>query len=584
MFRCKKRRTFVLIIVSCLLLTGCKWFSNSKTPQEDFKTFTNRIFKTEVKQNTLTLNFSLADPKAYGITDVPVTLGDYSTSQMIQSLMNSENYLKTLQTYNYDSLTEEEKLTYDILEKELSQDLNSGDYLLYMESLGPTTGIQAQLPILLAEYNFYSKEDIETYLNLLPTVSDYFKQIIEFEKEKSDAGLFMSDRVADNIIKQCEDFISKKEDNYLIEVFNDTIDKYEGLTKQEKTAYKEANKHEVLHSIIPAYQLLINELSLLKGTGTNNGGLGNYEKGKEYYEYLIQSNTGTDKTVPELKEMLESSITSNLLTLSTIMAKDPSVYDRALNPKYPSSNPEDILEHLKIAIQKDFPKAPDVNYSIKYVHNSLQDHLSPAMYLIPALDNYKENIIYINNNPNYNMAQIFPTIAHEGYPGHLLQSVYFRDQQPAPIRSLLSFGGYVEGWATYVEHLSYSLAGFDDNLSEFLQANASANMALYCRLDIGIHYDTWSLTDTAKYLKQFGITDLTTVETLYTTMIEEPALYPQYGIGFLEIMELKQKAQLALGKNFDLKEFHTFFLDIGPAQFSVIEKRMDNFLLTAAKK
>jgi uncharacterized protein (DUF885 family) len=147
--------------------------------------------------------------------------------------------------------------------------------------------------------------------------------------------------------------------------------------------------------------------------------------------------------------------------------------------------------------------------------------------------------------------------------------------QPAAIRSLLNFGGYVEGWATYVEYYSYHLAGFRENVADFLEANMAANMALYCRLDMGIHYDGWSLSDTASYLKNYGITDDSTIQLLYTTMIEEPALYPQYGIGYLEIMELKNTAKEALGDKFELKDFHTFLLDIGPAQFDIITDRLN---------
>ncbi len=576
-----KKYLYLTLFMTLLLtiLTGCKLGNvNTKKELDDFSTFTNRIFTTEVQQDTITLNYSLAHPEAYGITKPKVTLGHFSTDYINESLIRSENYLSTLKQYDYNNLTDEEQLTYDILKRDLELELKLGDFILYTESLGPTTGIQAQLPILLAEYNFYTKNDIDTYLLLLPQVYTYFEEIINFEKEKSAAGLFMSDKVADNIISQCNSFISQKDDNYLIEIFNHNIDNFPNLTEKERAHYKKSNKEAILEHIIPAYELLINELTKLKGTGNNTMGLSHYEKGKEYYEYLIALNTGSSKSVDQLKKMLEESITNNMLKLSTLMAGDNSVYDKALSPNFKLTDPEKIVEYLKVAIEKDFPAPPNVNYKIKYVHESLQEHLSPAMYLIPALDNYKENIIYINQNPSYDMTQIFPTIAHEGYPGHLYQSVYFREKEPAAIRNLLSFGGYAEGWATYVEYYSYHIAGFKSNLAEFLEANMAANMSLYCRLDIGIHYDGWTLEDTKKYLDRFGITDMNTVELLYTTMIEEPALYPQYGIGYLEIMELKKMAMNALGDNFNLKDFHTFLLDIGPAQFEVIETRLKTFI------
>ena len=574
----KQRKKHLLFTLLLIFLTtvfiGCSQLKENEESGKDFDKYLDDMFKTEVQKDSLTLNYSLAHPENYGITDPKVTLGHYSVDYLKDLLVSYENYLARLEKFNYDSLSDSQKLTYDILKEDLSLEKEMGDLILYNEILGPTTGIQAQLPVLLAEFNFYDKGDIETYLTLLPKIQDYFNEIIEFEKEKSAAGLFMNDKVADRIIEQCESFIADKENNYLIDVFNDKVKNFKGLTETEVATYKETNEKAILNYIIPSYENLIFALSELKGTGTNNGGLCNYEHGKEYYEYLMKTNTGSSKSMAELKKMLDESISGNMLKLTSLLMRDPSLADTIMSINYPLTKPSEIIEYLKNEIEKDFPATPAVSCSIKYVHESLQEHLSPAMYLIPPIDSYKDNVIYINNNPDYDLSQIFTTIAHEGYPGHLYQSVYFRDLKPAPIRSLLNFGGYVEGWATYVEYYSYYLAGFDKNVAEFLEASMAANMALYCRLDMSIHYDGWSLADTANYLKSFGIKDNATVQLLYETMIEEPALYPQYGIGYLEFMELKETAEKTLGDKFVLKDFHEFLLNLGPAQFDIIGDRL----------
>ncbi|WMJ85344.1 DUF885 domain-containing protein [Anaerocolumna sp. MB42-C2] len=576
----KKKKYLIFALMLFLMLfniLGCS--AKDNTPTEDFDTFLNRVFATEVQKDTLTLNYSLANPETYGIKNPKVTIGHYTADSIKESLANSENYLATLKKYNYKSLTEDEKLSYDILKEDLELEASLGDFIEYSEGLGPTTGIQAQLPVLLAEYNFYKKEDIDTYLKLLPQVYDYFKEICAFEKDKSAAGLFMNDEVADSIIDQCKEFVKDKKNNYLIGIFNDKLTDMKGLTPKEMKAYEASNKDAVINSVIPAYELLMETLMDLKGTGTNKEGLCHYEKGKEYYEYLIKVNTGSSRPIPELKKMLDTSLSTNMLKLNTIMTKNPEVYDTVKSLSYSLTDPSEIINYLKGAIKKDFPPIPNVKCSIKYVDKSLQDHLSPAMYLIPPLDSYDNNIIYINKNPDYDLSQIFTTIAHEGYPGHLYQSVYFRSKKPAAIRNLLSFGGYAEGWATYVEYYSYHLAGFSEDVADFLEANMAANMALYCRLDMGIHYDGWSLADTAAYLKNY-ITDSSTIKLLYNTMIEEPALYPEYGIGYLEFMDLRNNAEKALGDKFVLKDFHKFLLDIGPAQFDIIAGRMDNWIKT----
>lgn len=578
----KKYLIFIILILFCTLsFIGCDTIlqNSEKRSLEGYDDFLEDIFINEVQKDMLTLNYSLANPGSYGITSPNITLGHYSSDYIKEQLISSENYLAALKQYDYDSLSASQQLDYDILFYDLSLDLESGNYVLYNEILGPTTGIQAQLPVLLAEYNFYEKENIDTYLSLLPQVYAFFEEICIFEKQKSEAGLFMNDAVAEHIINQCESFISDKNNNYLINIFNDKLEAFD-LTKKEKKTYEKQNQELIESQVIPAYELLISTLKDLKGTGVNPYGLSYYDKGKEYYEYLIKENTGSSKSITELKTILDQTINNNIITLSTLMTKDTKVYEDVVSLTYSLTDPVEIITYLKSAMLTDFPNIKNVNYSIKYVPKSLQDYLSPAMYLLPAIDHYEENVIYINQNPNYDLSQIFTTIAHEGYPGHLYQSVYFRDQKPASIRNLLDFSGYVEGWATYVEYYSYHLAGFRENVADFLEANMIANMALYCRLDIGINYDGWTQSETSTYLNDYGITDATTIGLLYTTMIEEPALYPQYGIGYLEIMELKNTAENALGNNFILKDFHEFFLDIGPAPFSIIKDQLEEWILS----
>ncbi len=577
----KRKKLFPFLITVLLLviaLTGCSKKDNAETTRAKFDSFTNDVFKAEVTQDTLTLNFSVANPQNYGIDSYPVTFGRYSVSEMKKSLITAENYLAALKKFEYSNLNTSQKLTYDILSSYWKLELTGGSYLLYNEVLGPTTGLQAQLPVLLAEYNFYTKDDIDIYLKLLPQITEYFEEICVFEQQKSKAGLFMSDTVADSILKQCRSFIDDPENNYLIDVFNDKIESYEGLTKKEIKSYKAANKEAVLKSVVPAYQLLIDTLEGLKGTGVNEGGLANLPKGKEYYRYLLASGTGTSRSPEELIKILDDSITSNLSALNALVDKDPKLYEEASTVSYPLSEPKEILEYLRSAIEKDFPVAPDVNFTVKYVHKSLEDYLSPAMYLVPAIDNFNNNVIYINSNPAYDHQQIFSTLAHEGYPGHLYQSVYFRNTNPLPLRSLLNFSGYAEGWATYVEFYSYHMAGFAEAASSFLDHSMAANMALYCRLDLGVNYEGWTVAQTASYLKQFGITDKSTAQVLFTTMVEEPALYPQYGVGYLEFMELRNIAEESLGSKFNIKDFHKFVLDIGPAQFKIINKYLDSWL------
>ncbi len=567
----------LLILSLFLSVVSCSMGSAQKQ-QDKFDQFMQELFLEEVQSDTLSLNYSLAYPENYGITDAKATLGEYSISHMKGELVASENCLSRLLAYNYDSLASSQQLTYHIVKEYLEESLQFGNYLYYSECLGPTTGIQAQLPILLAEYSFYDKADIEEYLKLLPCVKDYFEDIIQYEREKSARGLFMNDSVALRIIEQCESFINNPTENFLITYFNERIANYEGLTSKEISHYEAVNAENVLCYVIPAYQELIKALYELLGTGTNTAGLYYYPSGQAYYECLARYKTGSDKTMDEMIQMLENAMQEGVAHITDLSQEDLSLIDKYLAfDSFPLTDPNDILADLKTDIAKDFPAAVPVNCVIKYVPESLADFLSPAMYLVPPIDNYSNNDIYINGNNEKTLSMIYTTVAHEGYPGHLYQCVYFRSTNPAPIRNILNFTGYDEGWATYVEYYSYYLAGIDENLADFLATNNMIILCMYARADIGIHYEGWTRSKTRDFIVPY-IGDEEVADAIYDTLLEEPAIYLPYAIGYLEIEELRKEAEQDLGSDFSAKAFHTFLLDIGPAQFDVIGTYMEEWL------
>ncbi len=575
---------FLIVIAVSLSIPSCSKESSPEKAQKEFDQFLYNLFVDEVQSDSLSLNYSLSQPDKYGIEHPEISLGEYTIEEMDKSLKLTQNYLNELKSFDPEILTPNQELTYDITLQYLENALALGQYPLYNECLGPTTGVQAQLPILLAEFSFYEKEDIDRYLELLPCVYDYFEDIIGFQQEKSKKGLFMNDDVADSIINQCATFIENPEENFLIEYFDQKIEHYHGLTDVEVNSYKKTNKEAVMNYIVPAYELLIESLQELKGSGVNNGGLSNLPQGKEYYASLVSYKTGSDKSMKEMANMLDNAVGDGILKMTTLLVSDPLLMDKYMAfQSFPITDPENILLDLKNKIAKDFPEPLSVNCNIKYVHESLEEYLSPAMYLVPALDDYTNNSIYINGDNEENLSMIYTTVAHEGYPGHLYQNVYFRHQNPAPIRTLMNFMGYDEGWATYVEMYSYHLSGIDEGLAEFLAVNNILILSMYARADMGIHYDGWSKSKAVAYIEGFT-GDRKLSEDIYFNLLEEAGVFLPYAVGYLELVELREKAEDSLGENFVLKDFHEFVLDIGPSQFNIIDSQLDLWIEEANSK
>ena len=571
----KHRKKIFLILPCCLLvilisfLSGNAFWSSLHAESSDrqFRTFTRSLFQTEVSANTISLHYTLRSPSDYGIADIPATYGSLS-SDPVAAKASVRNVLSSLQEFDPDTLSSENALTFKILDTYLKNASTGTDYLLYQEPLGPVSGIHTQLPVLLSEYSFYDTQDVETYLALLKETPSYFDSVIRFEQKKAASGLFMPDYQADSVLDTCQSFIDMGKENYLVSTFNERIASLDLLPENKKDSFQKENMKLVTEEIYPAYQNLITAIKSLKGKGMNEQGLSHFPYGKKYYEYLVRQTTGCNESISRLRLMTRAQILEDLSAMQKVLFPADAALTQA--SVLEQTSPDSMLDDLRSKITDTFPEIPDVDFQVKYVPESMQDYLSPAFYMIPAIDNLTENVIYINNGQTASGLNLYTTLAHEGYPGHLYQTVYFSASEPDPIRSILDFGGYVEGWATYAEMMSYYLAPLPKTEASLLQKNSSVILGLYALADMGIHYDGWKLADAAAFFHTYGITDDATIEDIYDLIIADPANYLKYYIGYLEFLELKKDAVDKWEDNFTQMQFHKAVLDVGPASFDVI--------------
>lgn len=580
----KHRKKIFLILPCCLLvilisfLSGNAFWSSLHAESSDrqFRTFTRSLFQTEVSANTISLHYTLRSPSDYGIADIPATYGSLS-SDPVAAKASVRNVLSSLQEFDPDTLSSENALTFKILDTYLKNASTGTDYLLYQEPLGPVSGIHTQLPVLLSEYSFYDTQDVETYLALLKETPSYFDSVIRFEQKKATSGLFMPDYQADSVLDTCQSFIDMGKENYLVSTFNERIASLDLLPENKKDSFQKENMKLVTEEIYPAYQNLITAIKSLKGKGMNEQGLSHFPYGKKYYEYLVRQTTGCNESISRLRLMTRAQILEDLSAMQKVLFPADAALTQA--SVLEQTSPDSILDDLRSKITDTFPEIPDVDFQVKYVPESMQDYLSPAFYMIPAIDNLTENVIYINNGQTASGLNLYTTLAHEGYPGHLYQTVYFSASEPDPIRSILDFGGYVEGWATYAEMMSYYLAPLPKTEASLLQKNNSVILGLYALADMGIHYDGWSVTDTVRFFSDYGINDPNAVQSVYKLIIGSPANYLKYYIGYLKFYELKKEMADALGNQFSQKEFHRAVLDVGPAPFEIVYDEVEKNLL-----
>ncbi len=536
-----------------------------------FSEFCTTLFREEMKSNTMNLHFTLKDPKAAGIDSYEITLGSLSGDSPHNQARQLKKLSEELKKYSHRSLGEKERLTCRLLSDYISRQQNLAAYPYYDEPLTPSGGVTSQLPVLLAEYTFRNTRDIKDYLGLLSQMDTYFLGILDYEQKKADAGLFMSDEACLKVIEGCEVFTEHPDDNFLIDTFSNRLNAMDGLTDTQKNAYLKQHSKVLSDHVIPAYSQMIKGLTMLLGRGHNNWGLCNFPEGKAYYEAVVSADTGCDDSVEDLFSQITKARREDLTFCQNLLEKNPKLASQSPKPDAALKEENAMLSRLQKEILTDFPAPPQTEVEICHVDPALSEYLAPAFYITAPIDDISHNRIYINDAKNDMDIYYFTTLAHEGYPGHLYQTICTSSYGAPEVLSLLNYPGYTEGWATYTEMQSFYYAGLDPDLASLLQHNQAATLSLYATADIGIHYFGWEKEKNAAFWSEYGVDDTATVKRITDLILEEPGNYLKYYVGYLKFRQMRE--QLALeNKSFSVSAFHEAILRTGPSPFSVLEE------------
>lgn len=557
--------------------------------QQEFEQYLDDYFKDVVTDDTLTYNYTIKDGTDYGLEEPEVTLGDpgMTAEEIGQDKEEFEGWVKKLDAIDRSCLTEDQKLTYDVLDEYFEVSAGIFDNVYLYEPFSPMRGLQANIATNFTDYRFDDKGDVERYIELLGQIPDYFAEYLDFEQEKSEKGYFMSDAVCDKVISQCKDFVADKENHFMVTTFNDNIDALDFLTDEEKAEYKEANKQAVVNSLLPAFGNVAEVLSGLKGTGTNDGGICNYDGGKEYYEYLLKNFAGTAKSPEEVIDMLDTELQKLMVSLYQYYLGNQAAYEYfaanydSIFAETDQMTASEMVDKMMETASEHYPDAGTINYKAEALDKNLETIMDDvlAYYMAPAIDDPDNNLIRVNGLHTDGM---WTTLAHEGYPGHMLQNAYYMSTDPEPVRTLMNFLGYKEGWAMYacydsLYYYEYEEPEYGDTIAALYQLNDEMSYLMMGRVDLGINYEGWTLQDTADYLTKNGM-DGSAAQELYTTMVGDPAVYQSYSTGYYEMKELWDYAEEKMGDDFDLKTFNTIILETGPCQFDILKEQVDKKL------
>jgi len=597
----RRRSAFFVLCIILLLCTLCGIILYT-LPANQYRRAVKQLFINEMSASTLNMHYTLADPENYGIDYYEPILPCYDSKEQQAGITALEESLYFYQDLDLTKLTDRDAHIANLLTVYLESTLDLGKYPYHRELLSPASGMQSQLPILLAEYTFRNRRDVEDYLAILSQTDVYFSSLLNFEREKKDAGLLMAASSLRNVAEQCRTILTtdalEKNEHFLQITFEERLQKLSNeltsLTSQEVDTYIEQNNHILYEIMLPAYQSLADGLDALADPAILLEGLAAKTDGAAYYEALLRSETGSVRNINDISRMLVTKLDEEFELLQALLDNvDYSLLSedsyQKCNDLFPLKSCEEMLTDLRDRMNGLFPPFPDAGITtpsihVKEVTPCLQEYCAPAFYLTPPLDDTLHNSIYINTDTTISAVDLYTTLAHEGFPGHLYQTVYSNQLQlqndTTPIQQLLWFGGYLEGWALYVEFLAYDYAaqiiqeaGYPEyaDLIKIEKHNRSTQLCLYSLLDILIHHKNADLQKTAEVLAQFGITNSASVSSIFEYIAEEPANYPKYYLGYLEILQLKDTCREAWGSDYSEYNFHKFFLENGPADFGTLQ-------------
>ncbi len=627
---------FLFFILICgVSLAGCgQSNAHNSSKQKKFDQFLDSCFKEFATENTITLHFKLSNPSSYGIKNEPSpTYGELSSDASKKNCKRSKELLQELYTFPTSSLTKEQKLTWQIFQDYLNETIMSEKYILYSSPFG-TNGLPSDIPVTLSEYRLDNEKDIKDYLSLVNQIPELFTQILDFEKERRDADIVSPDFVISDTIDQINQFLdASAENNLLVESFEERLDSLDTLSEDQKASYIANNRLLVTNKVFPAYEDLKTALqdyiasdtnaksstsNTVSGTTnteqdsqTSDSSTGNnaqnnnsskqnsstsnkntkpnnstkerlceYENGQDYYRFLLASDVGTDMSPEECITALESQLKDTIKDISSLTAQNKDLYTEYLSSIPSLSNPKKIMKELKDDSLVDFPEIKNISYELKNVPDALSGTSACAFYLVPPIDSKSANIIYINNN-RVDSSEMFSTLAHEGYPGHLYQTNYFLSTNPSPLRTFLHCNGYDEGWGTYAQLYSYNFIEFKDvdektqaQLRQLYRDNDLLSLSLSSLSDLYVNYKNYDENALADYLKAYGI-NKTATRNLYRYVIENPTTYLSYSIGYYELNQLQKNMAASLGKSFKISDFHEAVLNVGSCNFAILSQEIE---------
>lgn len=588
-------------LILVLLLMGLavhEWYA--KKPFF-FRAFLDRSVVKMAFESPETLT-SLGFLESFGVTGHNALLDDGSPEALDKVFTKVRELRETLLSYQDADLDDNQRISKDIALYLADFALASEPYRYHNYPLNQLFGVQNGYPSFMqAQHQVNSVGDGENYLSRLQQVKTKFSQTLEGLKIRENKGIVPPKFVIERVLTEMNAFVrAPVSENILYSSFKTKLAETDiAAGEQERLlAGAETNIKEFVY---PAYQLFIDYFTQLQTKAGTNDGYWALPNGDVAYEQLLKFFTTTNYSADEIhaKGLAEvSRIQSEIMTILAdegydvdqgfsvaieALAADPKFYyeDSDAGRAQILVDYQSILDEINAGLDGAFRIRPAAGMEVVRIPEFKEKTAPGAYYQQPAIDGSRPGRFYANlydikATPKYGMR----TLAyHEGIPGHHFQIAVAMELEGVPlIRKMAPFTAYIEGWALYSERLAWELGFQKDPFDNIGRLQAELFRAVRLVVDTGIHHSRWTREQAIDYMKKntgMSDRDVTAEIERYIVM---PGQATAYKVGMMKILELREKAKLALGDKFDLRDFHDVVLKNGAVPLDILDKLVNRYI------
>ncbi|PKL96866.1 MAG: DUF885 domain-containing protein [Gammaproteobacteria bacterium HGW-Gammaproteobacteria-8] len=593
------------VVLGVLVLAGGLLFANFwyfKPLSVDW--FYGRVFlKFSLQQPELLTSMRMLD--RFGIRGHNARFSDSSPAAELEQLAYWQKEYETFQRYDREDYSGQSLLSYDVFDYFMSSTMDdAGRWRLYSFPVNQMFGAQSNLPNFMTQQHVVEDElGAEHYIARLQLFDRKFGQVLEGLHEREAAGILPPNFAVVKVIDQIEGFLEPAPaEHLLIAHLREqlaAIDSAELAPDRRDELLAEATA-AVETRVYPAYRELLAYLQNLAGKASSNDGVWRLPDGDAFYRKAIEQYTTTSMSPEEIHQLglteveriaaeMDAILRAEGLIEGTLGERIQQIAQRP-DQLYPDTDAgraqiltdyQAIIDEIDAAMPQYFNLRPETGVEVKRVPEFSEATAPGAYYQPPSLDGKRKGAFFANLRdvseiPKFGMR----TLAyHEGVPGHHFQLAITQKLEGLPMfRRLVPFTAYAEGWALYAEQLAWEAGFQDDPLDNLGRLQAEMFRAVRLVVDSGLHHKRWSREQAIAYMLEhtgMGEGDVTAEIERYLVM---PGQALAYKVGMMKILELRQRAQQALGEAFDIKAFHDQILGNGALPLTLLEQVVDQWI------